>query len=151
MKNADNRDLRISVDVRKKTDYLQPLFKTEDPPVVFHRVADELAHLLNVSYETGKYSSLSFYLIGVLHSAYQDVITHVIKTSRIQLFKDYTKLNEKNATFKSSLKQYDRAFPTKLLHFETIFWKQNRKTIFLFDNITTKIKCKYLHLNFSMI
>ena len=55
MKNADNRDLRISVDVRKKTDYLQPLFNTEDPPVVFHRAADELAHILNISYETEKY------------------------------------------------------------------------------------------------
>lgn len=135
MKNADNRDLRISVDVRKKTDYLQPLFNTEDPPVVFHRVADELAHILNVSYETGKYSSLSFYLIGVLHSAYQDVITHVIKTSKIQLFKDYTKLNEKNATFKSSLKQYDRAFPTKLLKNQML--SETLRSLFVYYVITS--------------
>ena len=135
MKNADNRDLRISVDVRKKTDYLQPLFNTEDSPVVFHRVADEFAHLLNVSYETGKYSSLSFYLIGVLHSAYQDVITHVIKTSRIQLFKDYTKLNEKNATFKSSLKQYDMAFPTKLLKNQML--SETLRSLFVYYVITS--------------
>ena len=122
MKDATIRDLRISKDVRKKTNYDKPLFKTGEAVIEAHRNADEFSFLLTSSYKPQTYSSLSIYLIGTLHSAYQDVITFFLGKTQIDIFNLYikecsnnSKQNRKNINLNVVLKNYDKNFPTKVI------------------------------------